>query len=416
MIKNRLYLVTGLIISILIMITCRKTEDLIEQDENLLLNSTLKSSQSTDGLISWWSGNNNANDIVGGHDGTLLNGATYVTGIVKQAFSFDGVDDYVSVPNSNEWNFRNDPFTITLWAKFNGLPNRAPFVDHNEGAGGTNKWVFWYDVWGHRPPSGPGLRFHINSPTLGALDAVTYLWQPNIGEWYHLAITRSESNYSLYIDGNKVITETETNTIPDANVPLSIGQSEFQYFFNGLIDEVEIFDRALTNNEIAKIFSIGGSLKHKKITICHKPCTPAQKSLEIPIQALTGHLNHGDYIGKCSVCCVPTTGAEYVISGGPDIATGIDVDDIIRVFVNGNLVADVFMTPLPLPSIHFVANTGDILRVQAQDANECYHLKALWLQKADGSCITQLTGDISGPNCGFEPPEQIFFDQTFSLP
>ena len=49
--------------------------------------------------------------------------------------------------------------------------------------------------------------------------------------------------------GQKVITETDSNTIPDAEVELSIGQSEFQYFFNGLIDEVEIFDRALSASE-----------------------------------------------------------------------------------------------------------------------------------------------------------------------
>jgi hypothetical protein len=115
----------------------------------------------------------------------------------------------------------------------------------------------------------------------------------------------------------------------------------------------------------------------------------------------------------------PTTGTEYIISGGPGSNAEIFVDDILRVFVNSNLVTEVqqggHCCP-PVPSIHFVANTGDVLRVQAQDANACYSLDALWLQKADGSGLTQLTGDIAGPNCNSEPPEQIFFDQTFTLP
>jgi hypothetical protein len=112
------------------------------------------------------------------------------------------------------------------------------------------------------------------------------------------------------------------------------------------------------------------------------------------------------------------TSAEYIISGGPNPDAAIFVDDILRVFVNANLVAEVrqhgHCCP-PVPPIRFVANTGDILRVQAQDeARDCYSLDALWLQKSDGSCLTQLTGDIPG-RCG-EPPGRIFFDQTFTLP
>ena len=64
----------------------------------------------------------------------------------------------------------------------------------------------------------------------------------------------------------------------------------------------------------------------------------------------------------------------------------------------------------------FVADTGDTLRVQGIDANDCYSLEALWLQKADGSCLTQLSADVFGPNCGAERPQQIFFDETFILP
>ena len=117
--------------------------------------------------------------------------------------------------------------------------------------------------------------------------------------------------------------------------------------------------------------------------------------------------------------CLPTAGAEYILSGAAGPTAGIFVDDFLRVFVNGVQVADITQgghcCP-PAAPIHFTADTGDSLRVQAQDGNECYSLDALWLRKADGSCATQLTGDISGPNCGAEPPGQIFFDQTSTLP
>ena len=119
------------------------------------------------------------------------------------------------------------------------------------------------------------------------------------------------------------------------------------------------------------------------------------------------------------ISCFATTGAEYIISGGVNPQAGIFVDDILRVFVNTKLVTEVSQSGRccpPAPAIHFTADSGDTLRVQAQDANACYSLETLWLQKADGSCRSQLTKGISGPNCNSEPPKQIFFDQTFTLP
>ena len=52
------------------------------------------------GMISWWSGDGNALDARSRNNGTLQNGATFSTGYVGQAFDLDGVDDYVSIPDS----------------------------------------------------------------------------------------------------------------------------------------------------------------------------------------------------------------------------------------------------------------------------------------------------------------------------
>ena len=51
------------------------------------------------GLVSWWPGDGNADDIEDGNDGTLLGGVTFAPGLVGQAFSFDGVDAFVSIHN-----------------------------------------------------------------------------------------------------------------------------------------------------------------------------------------------------------------------------------------------------------------------------------------------------------------------------
>jgi len=121
----------------------------------------------------------------------------------------------------------------------------------------------------------------------------------------------------------------------------------------------------------------------------------------------------------CALSCQETANSEYILSGGPDPDAGIYVDDILRVTLNGELITEFWQSGRccpPADPVRFTADTGDTLRLAAEDANDCYSLESLYLQKADGSCLTQLTEDIFGPNCGAEPPNQIFFDESLVLP
>ena len=72
--------------------------------------------QPPEDLISWWNGNGNADDIIGSLHGHMENGATFATGMVGQAFSFDGIDDYITVPDSSSMNLTT-AFTIGAWIK-----------------------------------------------------------------------------------------------------------------------------------------------------------------------------------------------------------------------------------------------------------------------------------------------------------
>jgi hypothetical protein len=69
------------------------------------------------GLVSWWPGEGDANDIVGNNDGTPVGGTTFAPGIVGQASSFDGMDDVVEVPDAPGLSFNtNSPLSVDLWA------------------------------------------------------------------------------------------------------------------------------------------------------------------------------------------------------------------------------------------------------------------------------------------------------------
>ena len=68
-------------------------------------------------MVSWWPGDGNANDIQGGNNGTLQNGATFAAGKVGQAFNLDGVAAYVSVPSDSSLNVGTGDFSIDAWIK-----------------------------------------------------------------------------------------------------------------------------------------------------------------------------------------------------------------------------------------------------------------------------------------------------------
>ena len=220
------------------------------------------------GLVDWWRGEGDALDAWSFNDGIPMNNTLYSTGKVGSAFNFDGVNSYVAVPDNALWTLGAKPFTIDLWLNFSQVIYRSPFIGHDDGGGQSNKWIFWYDESGHTTPAGPALRFHINSNSqFGPLDTIYYPWTPTVGQWYHVAVTRSGNTYALYLNGVQVATSTnQAYTIQDAAAPLTIGNAE-GYFFNGLIDEVDIFDRALSPAEIKSIYqadSLGKCLPAKQ--------------------------------------------------------------------------------------------------------------------------------------------------------
>src|SRR5262249_31312587 len=69
-------------------------------------------------MVSWWPGDGNANDIKDGNNGTLENGATFAAGLVGQAFSLDGIDDFVNVGNAPNLHVSAGNFTVDAWVKF----------------------------------------------------------------------------------------------------------------------------------------------------------------------------------------------------------------------------------------------------------------------------------------------------------
>jgi len=207
------------------------------------------------GTIAFWSGNGNANDSVGGHNGTLENGAGFAAGqFGQQAFSLNsGSSQYISVPDSTAWDFGSNPFSIAMLVNFTSIAGGGlnsggnALMGHDEGGGPTNKWFFSY-------VSDGTLGFHINNGGAGVFLSSPSAVPVATGTWNLFAITRSGTTYTFYQNATSLGTAIDSTALPAIAAPLTIGQTgEGIGFVNGRLQNVQIFDTALSQSEVAAL-------------------------------------------------------------------------------------------------------------------------------------------------------------------
>jgi hypothetical protein len=211
------------------------------------------------GLVFWWPGDGDANDYASTNNGTLVGGATYVSGKVWQAFSFNGTSDLVSTALQ-----QNNPqnFTLELWFKTTTTNGGVLIGFGNSQTGNSSS----YDRHFYMDNSG---KLHIGMYNGGAkmVDSVASY---NDGSWHHAAATVSLSSGScLYVDGTLVASNLTAITTANYNGWWRIGQNNISgwpstpssYYFQGAIDEVSIYSRPLTATEIQAIYNAGSAGK-----------------------------------------------------------------------------------------------------------------------------------------------------------
>jgi hypothetical protein len=148
--------------------------------------------------------------------------------------SFNGTNQYISIPDSNDWYFGSGNFTIDLWISFSSLTGVKSILGQDEGAGPTNKWVFIYNY-----PSTNKITFSRGATGL------EYTWDLSlvINTWYHLAVVRNGNILSCYSNGVKLSSDKDITgaSWPQVNAPLTIGTEGENYaWMNGYIDELRI--------------------------------------------------------------------------------------------------------------------------------------------------------------------------------
>ncbi|HKO96860.1 MAG TPA: LamG-like jellyroll fold domain-containing protein, partial [Pyrinomonadaceae bacterium] len=209
-------------------------------------------------MAAWWTGDETGadppRDIAGGNDGTLNGDATYAAGKVLNGFTLDGTGDYVEAPDSNSLDITT-AITIDAWVNPTNANANGRIVDKIT-PGNTDGYLF--DMMNGN------LRFISGTANVQTAQVIPQ------GVFTHVAVTYDGTNVVFYIDGVAVNTTGATGAIPVNALPLRIGADQAGNFgFAGLIDEVEIFSRALAAGEINDIFTAGtgGKCKPADLTI-----------------------------------------------------------------------------------------------------------------------------------------------------
>lgn len=230
------------------------------------------------GLIGWWAGDGNANDIFGTHTGALQNGATAgAAGMVSQAFNLDGTNGYVSIPDSPL--LRPTNFTVEFWVRLNSLDTPGTSLAGQQYfvfKQNTRTAVFEGYALYKRRLTGPTRDvFVLGVSSVDGTPAETYATTSIVvGDWYHVAGVRGSNFTQIYVNGQLQGQATVSFPQNYGNFPLyfgTTGQSYWDRMPNGQMDEVALYNRALSGEEIAAIYNAGAAGKCKGLGITSQP-------------------------------------------------------------------------------------------------------------------------------------------------
>jgi len=242
-------------------------------DTNLLFNPD-------SGLIGHWKfdewSETTVTDSSGnGNIGTLVNGPTWTTGKIGGALDFDGVDDYVDAGSAASLdNVR--PITISAWIypRSHGEGNAGRIISKQDAMG---RWTLHFNTTGR-------LLFHKDFSGSSELNRATAGGTIAFNKWQHVVVTwdgsSNAANVHIYRNGGETGYSTSSNGIDppkdDDSATVRIGsRSGGQNVFDGLIDQVRIYNRVLSIADIQALYTL-----------------ESESSDSIPPSTLVGDLNN----------------------------------------------------------------------------------------------------------------------------
>ena len=228
------------------------------------------------GLVGYWPFCGNANDQSGNGNNGTVSGAILTTdrfGNNNSAFNFDGSTSFIQINDNPLLDLTND-FTISSWFNSNSYPTSVStyqmiLAKHRYNINNAGSYI--YGLWSNVNSNG-----FINFQATPVFNPTTYPSNSNytIGNWYNYVISYSKSSNTLkyYLNGVLIDSKNISFTIQDTNYNLIIGASlntsddSKVMYFNGKIDDVGIWNRTLTQQEITQLYNQNQCITNISVT------------------------------------------------------------------------------------------------------------------------------------------------------
>lgn len=297
------------------------------------------------GLVSWWTANNTAADATGLNPATLTN-VTYTAGEVGQGWNFNGSNGWASLGDPSSLAFTAS-FTIEGWIRVSNSPpttNFGSIVFRGDNRGGLDPYQLVIR------PSG-NIQFQINGTTSGAsIEAPV-----PTGQFVHVAATLDDATGAMTLYENGAVVAHTTTTArpfgaldPTQNPGVGIGNSNYlnnyNVPFNGVIDELAMYGRALSAGEVIGITEAGTDGKVTGPLAVDAPSvlegaagmtTPATFTLR-----RTGSLTDSLTVNWATSDDSATAGTDYVAASGTVTFAPGEATKAVTITVNGDATVE----------------------------------------------------------------------------
>ena len=214
------------------------------------------------GLVGYWSMNEGTGSYAGDssgnkNTGTLTNGPTWVDGKRGKALNFDGSNDYVDAGNIGPPN--TNGMSVAFWTNLDSLNGGwRGFVSKATG-GGTNQFQY---VIGFGSGSDTNIRIHTSDATTQYNNNCPVNIAGRAGEWIQIVAVWNTTSCTMYLNGVAKISQSTTlgmNTTTDFPLRIGTAYSASGYEIDGKIDEVRIYNRALSAAEVQALYKSGAA-------------------------------------------------------------------------------------------------------------------------------------------------------------
>ncbi len=217
------------------------------------------------GLVAYYPFSGNANDATANTNNGVISNCQMASdrlGHPASAYLFNGSNSVITASDQGYLNLSSpSDFTISVWAT-RPASQLSSFVLGKDAGNARSPATKWILILGrYHNPTVPTLTFHYidDGGSLHWIGGSSIIDDSDV--WHHYAVSRSGTVFSIFQDGTLIETESDNGALSSSNpAALTIGSAEGGGWHSGLIDDVRIYNRALSSNEVEQLYAFEADL------------------------------------------------------------------------------------------------------------------------------------------------------------